>query len=200
MSTVYKRTYEEPPVNRKEILRYAGVGAPTEQIDRLIDECLLEISGALSLSVCYAEDPISVADGVIDLGFTRVISRDLAKNLSGCERIVLFASTAGFALDRLIRKYSKTSPTKAFLLGAIGDERVEAVCDEFCQELAEKEAAQGCKTRPRFSPGYGDLPLELQRDIFSILSAQKHIGVTLNESLLISPTKSVTAIVGVGER
>ena len=54
------------------------------------------------------------------------------------------------------------------------------------------------KLRQRFSPGYGDLPLQAQRAIFDALQCHKEIGLYLNESLLMSPTKSVTAIVGIG--
>ena len=58
--------------------------------------------------------------------------------------------------------------------------------------------AEGKFLKPRFSPGYGDLPLEMQRDIFRVLDCSRKIGLTLNESLLMSPSKSVTAIVGIG--
>jgi cobalamin-dependent methionine synthase I len=54
--------------------------------------------------------------------------------------------------------------------------------------------------RPRFSPGYGDLPLELQTNLFKVLDCQHFIGLTLNDSMLMSPSKSVTAIVGLRER
>ena len=54
----------------------------------------------------------------------------------------------------------------------------------------------GCS--PGFSPGYGDLPLDLQREIFAALDCPKRIGVSLNESLLMSPSKSVSAIIGLG--
>ena len=76
---------------------------------------------------------------------------------------------------------------------AIGAERIESLCDAFC---AEREA-EGLRLRPRFSPGYGDLPLELQRDLFRGLDCSRKIGLTLNESLLMSPSKSVTAIAGI---
>lgn len=52
--------------------------------------------------------------------------------------------------------------------------------------------------RPRFSPGYGDLPLSAQREIFAVLDCGKRIGLMLNDSLLMSPSKSVTAFVGIG--
>ena len=54
--------------------------------------------------------------------------------------------------------------------------------------------------RPRFSPGYGDLPLALQADVFWALDCTSKIGVSLSESLIMSPQKSVTAIIGISEK
>ena len=67
-----------------------------------------------------------------------------------------------------------------------------------CRELAENDSKSNF--RPRFSPGYGDFPLTAQRDIFAILDCPKRIGLSLNQSLLLSPTKSVTAVIGKEQR
>ena len=99
------------------------------------------------------------------------------------------AATVGVGIDRLIAKYSRISPSKALMLQAIGAERIEALCNAFCNDLSACD--NSCIKR--FSPGYGDLPLEVQRDIFSVLDCGKYIGVSLNGSLVMSPSKSVTA-------
>ena len=52
----------------------------------------------------------------------------------------------------------------------------------------------------RYSPGYGDLPLETQTAVFKALDCERTIGVTLTESLLMRPSKSVTAVIGMKER
>ena len=131
------------------------------------------------------------------MGFATVESAALRKNLQGCERAVVFAATVGLELDRMIAKAARLSPAKALLLQAIGAERIEALCDRFCQELSEELAPMGQTLRPRFSPGYGDLPLTFQEEIFRVLDCPRKIGLSLNESLLMSPTKSVTALVGI---
>jgi hypothetical protein len=116
-------------------------------------------------------------------------SRTLAKHLSGCQKAVVFGAAVGVGLDRLIAKSGMLSPAKGLLLQAIGTERIEALCDAFCAGL------EGGKMR--FSPGYGDLKLNAQQEIFALLDCPKHIGLTLNDSLIMSPSKSVTAIVGI---
>lgn len=196
-NTVYVRNYDVPPWDRKEILRYAGIRGSAPEIDALLDECLGEVSGKLSYKVCYREFPLRRCGEEFDLGFMRSASPSLERHLSGCRRIVVFAATVGILLDRLIARYAAISQTKALLLGAIGAERVESLCDVFCREISLEKAAGGYKTRPRFSPGYGDLPLGMQREIFAVLDCPRRIGLTLGDSLLMSPSKSVTAIIGV---
>ena len=78
---------------------------------------------------------------------------------------------------------------------AIGAERVESLCDLLCEHLAGRISGEGLSLTRRFSPGYGDLPLTVQRDLFRILPLGK-IGLTLNGGMMMSPSKSVTAIAG----
>ena len=89
--------------------------------------------------------------------------------------------------------------TRAIMLGALGAERIEALCELFCEELKKEKALLGQGTRTRFSPGYSDLSLEIQKQIFELLDCPRRIGLYLRDSMLMSPTKSVTAIVGVFE-
>ena len=109
---------------------------------------------------------------------------------------VVFGATVGLAIDRLIARYGHISPVKALFFQAIGAERIEAVCDLFCADIQREYAACGYQAGARFSPGYGDFPLSAQRDIFRVLDCSRKIGLSLNSSLLMSPSKSVTAIIG----
>lgn len=193
MSAVYTIKPDALPVDLKEVFRYAGSPYDAE-LEGIVKECISETEGATAKAVCYGIFDIKAEDGVVDLGFCRVNSAALAKNLSGCSRAVLFAATVGIVYDRLIMKYSKISPVKAVMMQALGAERIEALCDAFCREI---KTELRCELKPRFSAGYGDLPLELQRDIFRVLEPQKRIGLTLNDSLIMSPSKSVTALIGV---
>lgn len=199
MNTVFLKTYEVPEISRREVLRYAGVRGEAPELEEILDDCINEADGKLTYKVCYREFPVSENDGVLNLGFCETSSEALKKNLCGCESIVLFGATVGIELDRLIAKYSRLSPAKALFLQSLGAERIESLCDLFNSEITLEKAKLGFKTRPRFSPGYGDFPLETQREIFKVLDCAKKIGLTLNESMLMSPTKSVTAIIGVGE-
>ena len=200
MEAVGIRSYAPPPIDRREILRYAGVRQDTDELDALIDECLSLLSGQCAFRVCFREFPIAHEENALNLGFIKTASRDLMRCLDGCESVLLFAATVGLALDRLVLRYGKTEPSKGLLLQAIGAERIESLCNLFFTDIAEEKKKEGCLLRPRFSAGYGDFPLEAQRDIFRALDCPKSIGLTLNAGLLMSPTKSVTALVGVAKQ
>ena len=199
VNTVFLRTYCAPAFNKKEIFRYAGVRGDAPEPDALLRECLDEVESKFVYRICYREFAISRYDSHLDLGFIKTESAGLKKNLSGCESIVLFAATVGMEIDRLVARYATVSPTRSLLFQAIGAERIESLCDVFCREIAEEKAKIGFQTCPRFSAGYGDFPLEAQKQIFAVLDCPRKIGLTLNQSLLMSPSKSVTAIIGVGK-
>lgn len=196
-NTVYTLSYDEPPLDRGEILRYAGVRGDAPELCGLLEECISEARGRLVYKVCYAKFPITKEGELLNIGFTSTSSSDLSKNLRDCDSIVLFAATVGLEIDRLITRYSSISPTKALIFQALGAERIESLCNSFCRDIKTKKKAEGRSVRPRFSAGYGDFPIEEQRNIFAALDCPKRIGVSLNESLLMSPSKSVTAIIGI---
>ncbi len=196
MSTVYTRAFEAPPFNKREMLRYAGCRSADSAIEELMYDAIREASEKLSYNVCFCIVPVVIRDDVCDFGSFCLASSKLAKNLTGCKRALLFGATLGIGIDRLISKYGFTAPSKAVMLQAVGAERIEALCDRFC---AEYEIENKVKLRPRYSAGYGDLSLEAQKDIFSMLDCHRKIGLTLTDSLLMAPSKSVTAIVGIEE-
>lgn len=186
MSTVFVKSYAEPPFDEKEILRYAMCKEPDEIVTQLLNECINEVRSKLAYKVCYIESRK-------DSFFANVDSKLLSNYLTDCKSYILFAATIGIEIDRLITRYNRLSPAKAQMLQAIGAERAEALCDLFCADMKQ----QYVNTKPRISPGYGDLPLEMQREVFDILDCPRKIGLTLNDSMLMSPSKSVTAFIGV---
>ena len=194
-TTVLIKEYSEPKISEKEIFRYIGASSDDESVKALVNDALSEVRAELSYRACYCELSLSVNEDICDFGIFKAQSRLLAKNLCGCSRALLFAATVGHSIDRKIMKYGALSPSRSLAFQAIGSERVEALCDEFEREVSQCYK----KTRPRFSPGYGDLSLEIQREIFKALDPQKHLGIFLRESLVMAPSKSVTAFIGIAE-
>ena len=196
MSAQGIRSFDRPEYNRREILRYAQCGgcddpAMTDMMESCIKEC--DDHASFSYRVSYIVLPICSLDtdtGDMDMEHLHITSRSLAKNLEGCAEVVVFAATVGPGIDRLIKKYTKNDPVRALFMQAIGAERVETLCNLFCETYP-------LKLRPRFSPGFGDLPLTIQPEILAVTNARKNLAITLDSGCLMSPSKSVTAFVGI---
>lgn len=197
MNEVFLKVYDDIPVNRREVFRYMSCAKPGRSAQELLDSCIKECEPELSFKVCYSLFDISVLGESIDLGFAETKSRSLSINLKNCKKAIVFAATVGHGLDRLIKKQQLLSPSRSLCLQALGSERVESLCDVFNEEMKAVFEKQGYKLKPRFSPGYGDLPLELQKKLLAALEGAKLLGISLGENLMMSPSKSVTAIIGI---
>lgn len=185
-SIVYKNDFILPPVDEAEALRYAGVKTGNETTRALLSEAVSLLLPVLSPAVVAAEVTLKEKDGVLYLSDLPVSSQSILRHAKETDTAYLFAATVGIGADRCIRRYASLSPALSLMLSAVATERVEALCDAFCLSLGEKTL--------RVSPGYADIPLLLNQDILRLLDARRRLGITLTESLLMTPTKSVTAI------
>lgn len=204
-------TSEKVTIDKKEVCRYLGYGAsaPDEKVSAMIDECMEEVVSASELRSFCRSFPLGdkgnagsahitiAGQANITIGSLEVNSADLAKNLASCVEVYIFGATIGIGLDRLIARASVSDMMRATIFQAVGAAYIEAYCDVINDELDELAASKGRGTRPRFSPGYGDFSMSHQRDIFELLDLTKHTGISLTEGILMTPSKSVTAIVGV---
>lgn len=195
MSIIERRTVFVPSekilVNENE-LRVRLAHCPLENVPNL-EEYKSSLNKVISYRFCYLLTDIKKSEnGFIDLGFGGFSSRSLCKNLEGCSRAYILAATTGIGVDRLLSRLSVTSPAKQFVTDALASASIEALCD-----YAEEMLCKQLEHKPRFSPGYGDLSVELQPELLRMLDAEKQIGITLTNALLMTPTKSVTAIIGV---
>lgn len=189
--------FDAPAWDRREIMRYARIRGADDSFDKLIDECIAEAEPLLSYRVCYTILDVNRIGEILHFGTVSTVSKAIKKAVNNADRILLFAATVGAPFDRLIQRYSKFSPSKTLILQAIGAERVEGLCDAFCAKTSNDLTASKKRLTRRVSPGYGDIPLDMQRDIFVLLDCPRKIGLTLDESLLMSPSKSVTALCGI---
>ena len=178
-------------INKKEVLQYLlwrGGEIPPETdalIDACIGEVLREIRASWTWTLCSrAQAPLP--------------GRDLREMLKDCEDYILLAVTLGGEMDKKIRIAGARDMTRSLVLDACGSAAVEAAC-----ELAEQELLKqfpGKFLTDRFSPGYGDFPLEYQRTLIQTLQTQKRIGLTLTDTCMMLPRKSVTAVIGLASK
>ncbi len=197
IDVLLKKEVEMPDFSDKEIYRYSGIKNEENCLLSIIDECKKAIEKELKSTVVYRILPIKTVGDVCDFKKKSVKSKHLAIALKEADYAVFMAATLGIGIDRLIYKFSYDNIAKAHICDSVATERIEALCDAFCRELDSDFLIEGYETGFRYSPGYGDLPIEFQKEIFSLLVPNKYIGLTLNDSLMMSPSKSVSAIVAV---
>jgi len=141
---------------------------------------------------CFVRASVMVNADEITFPFANFHSKDLSKNLSGCREAFVFAVTLGHGVERLLSKMSRLSSADFFIYDAACSALAESVCD-----IAENIIKGDIFCKPRFSPGYGDLPLSVQKDVLSVLNAEKLLGITLTDTNLMIPQKSITAFIGI---
>lgn len=186
-------------ISEKEIIRYLGYGRniPDDRVKSLIDICVKEVEAAAEPKSIHRRFDVSITDDdYIEAAGLRMHSKNLSKNLRGCEAVVFFAATLGIGVDRLLGRYIRLDMAKAAVVQATAAAMIEDYCNEKQREIAKEAAKEGLFVRPRFSPGYGDLDLAIQPQFLQVINAGKNIGITLSEGGIMIPEKSVSAIMG----
>lgn len=190
-------------LNRDEILRYLGYkdSGVTERVEQLLNRCETETLEILQPKYIYRRFPIEKhEDGVHVPGTALVLAgKDIKEHLKNCDEMFLLGATAGIELDKRIRRYMVTEPDVGVVMDSCGIQAVEQIADLAEKEMEREVLAEGCHLTWRFSPGYGDLPLETQRELVHVLDTHRKIGVSLTGSCLMMPSKSVTAILGISD-
>lgn len=184
-------------VDNCELIGENGADFSDDTLDELIDSTIPMLQKELTyrVSCCCLNLEFDEAGKPL-LPFEHS-SKNLQENLKNCSGVVIFVATIGAGIDRLIRRYERTQPARGLVLQGAGAERVEALCDEFNEQVRVLAEKQGLKLHPRYSPGYGDLSINVQSDVLRITNAEKTLGVTLSDSYLMAPSKTVTAIIGI---
>ena len=149
----------------------------------------------VSYRYAYARMDISFPEeNVCDMGCGKIESRDLMKNLKGCCAVYMMGVTLGTGIDRLLSALRIRSTAEHYIIDAMASAAVESFCDMIDAQLRAKEKT-AC--RPRYSPGYGDCEIRYQKLLTDRIDASRTLGITLNESCFMTPSKSITAIMGI---
>lgn len=188
-------------LDRKEALRYMGCkGEVTDSnIYTLLDECEAMVLSAARPVYIYRVFPIKFTDKGIRVGNSELYltGEQTAKHFENCNRVVIMCATVGAGVDALLRRLQIADMAKAIAADAMAGVAVEQLCNRAEEEIF---AEVSCKSRTwRYSPGYGDLPLETQKKLIEVMDAPRKLGLCLNDSLLMTPIKSVTAIIGLSD-
>lgn len=183
----------------KEAIRYLGYGKNTadERTRILIENAFSDLEKASGpKSICRVFAVKQTEDGIVKVENMEIASRSLFRNLKGCTKVVLFGATLGSGVDQLLRRTSLTDMSRAVIQQACAAALLEEYCDERQLEIGRDLEKEGLYLRPRFSPGYGDFDIHYQEPVMRMLDCAKTIGLSMTDSYMMTPTKSVTAVIG----
>ena len=190
-------------IDKNEVLRYLGYKNQhisddlNEKINYLIENAYEIISAKTVWEVFEPEFNDSVALKGTAMQFS---GSDIKNHLLGAKKVAVLALTLGINVEREILRYQQTDMVSAVICDAIFDAATESVADEAEAEIAAFAKKEGLFTNYRYSPGYGDFPLDVQGGIISVLNCEKRIGLTVTPCNILLPRKSVTAVIGLFDK
>ena len=172
---------------------------PAENIAGLLERCEKRVLDVIRPNYVYREAELEFTENGIRAGDMNELltGSDIARHLAGCTKAVLFAATLSAEADKLIRQAAVTDVAESFAIDCLCSAAVEQVCDAAEEEIFS--VIEAPYRTWRFSPGYGDLPLGIQGSFLKMLNAQRRIGLTVTDSMLLIPSKSVTALIGISD-
>ena len=186
-----------------DVLRYIGIpkDKADEQIKEKVEESFKVLHQVATPKIAYQKIKVALeGDKVILQGMPNGLqSRDLVKLLKNSKSCFIMAATLGIEVDRKIANLQKIDILQAMIIDACASVLIDDVCDQAEIEIMNRLEA-GQYLTMRFSPGYGDVPLEFSEEILDMLMAQKRIGLTLTKTHILLPTKSITALIGLSNQ
>lgn len=188
---------EDVKISIKDILIFAGYRVSSPEVNYAARANVIKdrIEKVYTPRACYIRTAItSRGEDFVDVLNMHLVSKFLATLLFPCDNVYLFAATTGANVDREITRAKHTSPVDNMLVDAAGSAAIEATCDFVDSYLAKKEGMKLCQ---RFSPGYSELSIDCQPEYLHLLDSERLIGLTITDSMMMAPVKSVTAIVGI---
>ena len=190
-------------IDREEVLRYLEYKG--QDIDNNLIEIIEECRNITKDRINPTFRVYSIKQkykGIIELEGTNLIleSNDLYEILKDCNECILMAATLGINIEKDIKKYSCTELTKEIIIDSCATTAIEEVCDRVQNEIENNILKNGQYLTFRYSPGYGDLSIEKNTEILTILNGQKEIGLTITNSGIMIPRKSVIAIIGITDK
>ncbi|MGM9538520.1 MAG: vitamin B12 dependent-methionine synthase activation domain-containing protein [Candidatus Onthomonas sp.] len=186
-------------LDQQEILRYLGCREmePPEELRREVSRCsrmLLDVVRPKTVWRLLDLEGTHLTGTAVNL-----LGEDIQRHLSECSQVILMAATLGPETEQLLLRVQVRDMAQALILDSCASAAVEAVCDQLESELRQRFLEAGRYLTDRFSPGYGDFPIEQQPDLCGLLDTQRRIGLTLSASGILIPRKSVTAVLGVAD-
>lgn len=159
-------------------------------------EALCDIRGAFYFSASGGFSP-DQSKLIVD-GVEFEIGKTIAKEFRNAETFALFICTAGEKISQHSQDLlTGENPVLGYVFDILGSMIVETAMDRMQTEISRMAGAKSLKITNRYSPGYCKWSVADQHKLFSFFP-EKCCGITLSESALMHPIKSVSGVIGVG--
>ena len=185
-----------------DALRYMKVppASHTPELVSTVREAFGRLESYAAPRCVFGRFHIVKFDGGIEVEGAYIYSKDIARLTARSDECYLLAATLGHEVDRQISIFQQKNMLDGLALDACASVRIDAFIDQFIKSEIKPGLHDGEFLTSRFSPGYGDLSMNVTEDIIAILNATKHIGLSVTRSMMMSPIKSVTAIIGLANK
>lgn len=190
-------------INRKAVYALLGYRKGTttlsEKMASLVDASFKEALELVDPLGIYITRKIKEKGSDIYLARSPIIlkGKSVQMLLKDSFAVTLLAAAIGPGVENKISEETERGNLeKALILDVIGSEAVEAVANSFNARLISLARQDKNFLTTRFSPGYGDLDLGLQRDLYKELALEE-TGITITEKNMLFPQKTITAVIGV---
>ena len=186
-------------INVKEALRYLGYNNTDidPNMKELLSHCEKELLSVIRPDYIYSIFELNEDFTLASCDF-ELVGKSIKDHVRDCKKVIFMCATAGSEVDRLIRMKQVGNMAEATVIDSMASACVEQICDKI--EEVIKEDFPNMDMTWRFGLGYGDFPLELQKKFLEVLQAPKRIGVCVSNSMMLTPTKSVTCVIGLKEK
>ncbi len=181
-------------MNKKEILRYLGYKNQEidENLNSLIEQCIAEVE-KIPYRVINKKFKLIKGENVVVNDYLVLKGNDIKKHLKYADQCIILLIALDYQLEKLINLNQKINLTKALILDACASTYIEEIADEITNKIKNETDRY---ITYRYSPGYGDLALDVQKKLVDLVQGHK-IGVTVSDSFLLSPRKAISAIIGI---
>jgi hypothetical protein len=186
-------------LNENEILLYLGYRGQelTPELEAQLAEGQSQILAAAQPRLTWKR--VTVEGSNLPQCLLELEGEDIKTHLAGCREGILMAATLGSRVDQLIRLAQVRDMSQAVILDACASVAIENVCNNLEEDLRQMVTQEGKYLTDRFSPGYGDMPIAQQQAVCRVLDTGRRIGLTVSGRNLLTPLKSVTAVMGISE-
>ena len=165
-------------------------------------EALAAVQQAIEPAACWASFPIQkiLHEKLVLANGVRIGGGPVVAVVGGAEELIVAVCTVGPAADRLVKEAQQARQLfKAMLLSDLASWAVDTIRQGLCLWLEEQAHEQGLRVSAPLSPGESVWSVADQAVIFSLLDTRQ-IGVSLSPSMVMTPIKSLSLIIGVGSQ